>query len=101
MVAFGLDSDKLTGTYSFRLNSCRKHVFRTITVERRLRNDRGKIVLGEKRKQKGKPQADSALRDTENVPLPEPIPRREPHHWRPWSEKSRATSLPDGLFCPS
>ena len=43
--------------------------YRTITVERPLRDDRGRIVLGEKGKQKGKPQADSALRDTENVPL--------------------------------
>ena len=45
--------------------------YRTITVERPLRDEKGKIVLGAKGKQKGKPQADSALRDTENVPLSE------------------------------
>ena len=47
--------------------------YRTITVERPLRDDKGKVVLGEKGKQKGKPQADSALRDTENVPLSEDV----------------------------
>jgi len=31
------------------------------------------VVVGEKGKQKGKPQADSALRDTENVPLSESV----------------------------
>jgi type I restriction enzyme M protein len=43
--------------------------YRTITVERPLRDEQGKIVLGEKGKLKGKPQSDSSLRDTENVPL--------------------------------
>jgi hypothetical protein len=33
----------------------------------------GKVVLGQKSKAKGKPQPDSALRDTENVPLGEDI----------------------------
>ena len=47
--------------------------YRTITVERPLRDDAGKIVLGERGKQKGKKQADSSLRDTENVPLSEDI----------------------------
>jgi type I restriction enzyme M protein len=47
--------------------------YRTITVERPLRNDAGNIVLGERGKQKGKKQADSTLRDTENVPLSEDI----------------------------
>lgn len=47
--------------------------YRTITVERPLRDDSGKIVLGERGKNKGKPQADSALRDTENVPLGEEL----------------------------
>ena len=45
----------------------------TITVERPLRDAAGKIVLGERGKQKGKPQSDSSLRDTENVPLGEDI----------------------------
>ena len=47
--------------------------YRTITVERPLRDDKGKSVLGTKGKQKGKPQPDSALRDTENVPLSEEV----------------------------
>ena len=47
--------------------------YRTITVERPLRDELGKIMLGEKGKQKGKPQPDSSLRDTENVPLNEDV----------------------------
>jgi type I restriction enzyme M protein len=47
--------------------------YTTITVERPLRDANGKVVLGAKGRQKGKPQADSALRDTENVPLNEDI----------------------------
>jgi type I restriction enzyme M protein len=43
--------------------------YTTITVERPLRDEDGNVVLGAKGKQKGKPQPDSALRDTENVPL--------------------------------
>ena len=47
--------------------------YRTITVERPLRDQQGKVALGERGKGKGKPQADSALRDTENVPLGEDV----------------------------
>ena len=47
--------------------------YRTITVERPLRDADGKVLLGEKGKLKGKPQPDSALRDTENVPLHEDV----------------------------
>jgi type I restriction enzyme M protein len=47
--------------------------YRTITVERPLRDEVGKIVVGQRGKVKGKPQADSALRDTENVPLSEDV----------------------------
>lgn len=47
--------------------------YRTITVERPLRDEVGKVVLGARGKAKGKPQADSALRDTENVPLGEDV----------------------------
>lgn len=43
--------------------------YRTITVERPLRDAAGQIVMFEKGRNKGKPQPDSALRDTENVPL--------------------------------
>lgn len=47
--------------------------YRTITVERPLRDEHGQIVLATKGKQKGQPQPDSNLRDTENVPLNENI----------------------------
>ncbi len=47
--------------------------YRTITVERPLRDENGKILLGEKGKLKGKPLPDTSLRDTENVPLHEDV----------------------------
>lgn len=47
--------------------------YRTITVERPLRDEQGNIALGAKGKLKGKPQPDSSLRDTENVPLSEDV----------------------------
>nr|WP_269769869.1 class I SAM-dependent DNA methyltransferase [Sphingomonas sp. TX0522] len=47
--------------------------YRTITVERPQRDETGKIVVGQRGKAKGKPQADSTLRDTENVPLSEEV----------------------------
>lgn len=47
--------------------------YRTITVERPLRDENGQIVLAAKGKQKGKPQPDASLRDTENVPLNEDV----------------------------
>jgi type I restriction enzyme M protein len=47
--------------------------YRTITVERPERDDSGNVVLGQKGKAKGKPVADAALRDTENVRLSEDI----------------------------
>lgn len=47
--------------------------YRTITVERPERDAAGNIVLGQRGKAKGKPQPDSSLRDTENVPLSEDV----------------------------
>ena len=51
--------------------------YRTITVERPLLHKEGELkgqpVLGERGKLKGKLQADSSLRDTENVPLSEDV----------------------------
>lgn len=47
--------------------------YRTITVERPLRDENRQIVLASKGKLKGKPQPDSSLRDTENVPLSEDV----------------------------
>jgi type I restriction enzyme M protein len=68
--------------------------YRTITVERPLRDAQGKVVLGAKGKLKGKPQADSALRDTENVPLTEDVEayfRREvlPHAPDAWIDEEK------------
>ena len=47
--------------------------YHAITVERPLRDEAGNIVLGQKGKQKGKPQPDASLRDTENVPYTEDV----------------------------
>jgi type I restriction enzyme M protein len=47
--------------------------YTTITVERPLRDEKGNLILSTKGKTKGKPQADSSLRDTENVPLNEDV----------------------------
>jgi type I restriction enzyme M protein len=68
--------------------------YRTITVERPERDAAGKIVLGQKGKQKGKPQPDSSLRDTENVPLKEDVEayfRREvlPHAPDAWIDHEK------------
>ncbi|MGP6089853.1 type I restriction-modification system subunit M [Antarctobacter jejuensis] len=47
--------------------------YRQITVERPLRDEDGNVILGTRGKQKGQPQPDSALRDTEIVPLTEDV----------------------------
>ena len=47
--------------------------YRTITVERPLRDKQGNAVLATKGRSKGEPQPDSDLRDTENVPLKEDV----------------------------
>jgi type I restriction enzyme M protein len=56
-----------------RIFRTRDFGYTTITVERPLRDEAGSVVLAERGKRKGKPVADSALRDTENVPLSEDI----------------------------
>jgi type I restriction enzyme M protein len=66
----------------------------TVTVERPMRDEQGEVVLGTKGKQKGQPQADSALRDTENVPLSEEVEsyfRREvlPHAPDAWIDEEK------------
>ena len=43
--------------------------YRRITIDRPLRDENGKPVVGVKGKNKGKVEADSSLRDYENVPL--------------------------------
>jgi type I restriction enzyme M protein len=68
--------------------------YSTITVERPLRDEAGKVVRGTKGKQKGKPQPDSDLRDTENVPLSEDIEeyfKREvlPHAPDAWIDEEK------------
>lgn len=68
--------------------------YHTITVERPQLNEDGKPVLGQRGKAKGKIQADSSLRDTENVPLAEDIDayfEREvkPHAPDAWIDKSK------------
>ncbi|MEZ6033561.1 MAG: class I SAM-dependent DNA methyltransferase [Planctomycetaceae bacterium] len=47
--------------------------YQTITVERPERDDKGNVIKETKGKRKGKPKADSKLRDTEDVPLGEDI----------------------------
>lgn len=47
--------------------------YRTIRVERPLKDEKGEIVLGTKGKQKGKLLPDKSLSDTENVPLDQDI----------------------------
>lgn len=69
--------------------------YTTLTVERPLRDEAGQVVLGVKGKQKGKPQPDSALRDTENVPLTEDIKayfQREvlPHAPDAWIDEEKS-----------
>jgi type I restriction enzyme M protein len=68
--------------------------YRTITVERPLRDEKGNVVLSTKGKSKGKPMPDADLRDTENVPLSEDVDtyfRREvlPHAADAWIDAEK------------
>jgi len=68
--------------------------YRTITVERPLRDEKGEIILSTKGKHKGKPQADASLRGNENVPLSEDVEkyfRREvlPHAADAWIDDEK------------
>jgi type I restriction enzyme M protein len=68
--------------------------YHAVTVERPLRDEKGELLLGSKGKQKGKPQADATLRDTENVPLSEQVEsyfRREvlPHAPDAWIDEEK------------
>jgi type I restriction enzyme M protein len=47
--------------------------YRTITIERPERDEKGNVVKETKGKNKGKPKADSSFRDTEDVPLTEDV----------------------------
>lgn len=69
--------------------------YTTITVERPLKDEAGNPMLGSKGKLKGKPQPDSALRDTENVPLNDNIQayfKREvlPHAPDAWIDEEKS-----------
>ncbi len=68
--------------------------YRTITVERPLRDKAGNVMLSERGKNKGKQQPDSNLRDTENVPLDQDVDtyfKREvlPHAEDAWIDDSK------------
>ncbi|TYC79105.1 class I SAM-dependent DNA methyltransferase [Novosphingobium sp. BW1] len=68
--------------------------YRTITVERPQRDEDGNVVLGQRGKAKGRPQPDSALRDTENISLDEDVDAyftREvlPHAEDAWIDESK------------
>jgi type I restriction enzyme M protein len=69
--------------------------YRTITVERPLRDENGQVVLAAKGKGKGQPLPDPDLRDTENVPLHEDVEeyfKREvlPHAPDAWIDHEKA-----------
>lgn len=69
--------------------------YTTITVERPLRDQAGNVVLSSKGKSKDKPQPDSNLRDTENIPLKENIEeyfKREVLPYAPdaWIDKEKS-----------
>jgi type I restriction enzyme M protein len=68
--------------------------YRSITIERPQRDDKGNVVFSEKGKNKGKPIADANLRDTESVPLSEvvePYFKREvlPHAPDAWIDQEK------------
>jgi type I restriction enzyme M protein len=74
------DIEKIVKTYgSFEENEhskifdSKEFGYTTITVERPLRDENGNVVISTKGKTKGKPLADSKLRDTENAPLSEDV----------------------------
>jgi type I restriction enzyme M protein len=72
--------------------------YRRITVERPLRDAKGKVVLSTKGKTKGQVEADSNLRDNENVPLGESVYEyfeREvkPHVPDAWIDESKCDEL--------
>lgn len=64
-------------------------------MERPLKDEAGKVALGTKGAQKGKPQPEGSLRDSENVPLGEDIRayfKREvlPHAPDAWIDEAKS-----------
>lgn len=90
---FGTNGDKKTLVVS-RIFDNADFGYHKITVERPLRDEQGNIVIASKGKNKGQPEPDAELRDTENVPLKENIEdyfRREvlPHVPDAWIDHSK------------
>ncbi|MBL8940112.1 MAG: SAM-dependent DNA methyltransferase [Archangium sp.] len=90
------DFKKVTreGTPISRIFKNEEFGYRTITVERPEKDEKGKVVLGTKGKGKGKPVPDANLRDTENVPLSEDVEtyfKREvlPHAPDAWIDEEK------------
>lgn len=92
---FGKFREKtLDGTPISRIFKNKEFGYRTITVERPQRDEKGRVMLGAKGKGKGKPVADPDLRDTENVPLSEEVEdyfKREvlPHAPDAWIDEEK------------
>ncbi|MCB9595074.1 MAG: SAM-dependent DNA methyltransferase [Sandaracinaceae bacterium] len=68
--------------------------YRALTIERPQRDAKGKVIVGKKGKDKGKPLPDTSLRDSENVPLKEDVRayfEREvlPHAPDAWIDEER------------
>jgi type I restriction enzyme M protein len=90
----GFEEDTRDGVPISRIFKNEDFGYRTITVERPQRDEKGEIVLAAKGKGKGKPVADSKLRDTENVPLSEDVEtyfKREvlPHAPDAWIDETK------------
>ncbi len=73
--------------------------YRTITVERPLRDEAGEIVVGQRGKAKGKPMPDSSLRDTENVPLSEDVEEYFKREVLPHAPDLPAARPRSGQYC--
>ena len=90
---FGANGDKKALVVS-RIFDNADFGYHKITVERPLRDEQGNIVISSKGKNKGQPEPDAELRDTENVPLKESIEdyfQREvlPHVPDAWIDHSK------------
>lgn len=68
-----LDEEKKMEVPISRIFRNEEFGYRTITVERPLRDEAGNVVLIAKGKNKGDPQPDTDLRDSENVPLDQDV----------------------------
>lgn len=90
---FGANGDKKSLIVS-RIFDNADFGYHKMTVERPLRDEQGNVVIADKGKNKGNPEPDAELRDTENVPLKESIEdyfQREvlPHVPDAWIDHSK------------